>query len=245
MTGSDVVLLHGVGLDHRMWARCRVGLARRHHVTALDLLGHGSAPAAPPGTTLADLADDVAARMPGTAHLVGFSLGALVATQVALSRPERVHSLGLVSSVARRSPEQAAAVRSRLEAARADFDATARTAIDRWFSPEWRATEPGLADEMLATLRGNDRTSYFACYEVFATADAELFPHLPDIQAPTLAVTGADDPGSTPDMARLLADTIPQARAEIIPNARHLLPLERPEPLTRLLLAHTAEVAHV
>jgi pimeloyl-ACP methyl ester carboxylesterase len=244
MTSSDLVLLHGVGLDHRMWQRCLDGLAEYHRVSALDLLGHGSAPPAPPGTTLSVLADDVAARMPESAHLVGFSLGALVAAQIALSHPERVRSLVLVSSVARRDQAQAAAVRARLEAARTDFDATARAAVDRWFSPKWQAAEPELAAEVLATLRGTDHSSYLACYAVFATADAELFPGLRGIRAPTLAITGADDPGSTPDMARSLADAIPHARAEIIPNARHLLPLQHPDSLTRLVLDHTAEVAN-
>ncbi|MGY4742913.1 alpha/beta fold hydrolase, partial [Streptomyces sp. ATMOS53] len=85
----------------------------------------------------------------------------------------------------------------------------------------------------------NDRTSYLACYDVFATADAGLWPRLPDITAPTLAVTGADDPGSTPAMSRLLADRISGGRALIVPGTRHLLPLERPEELARAVLDHT------
>ncbi|MGY4745797.1 alpha/beta fold hydrolase, partial [Streptomyces sp. ATMOS53] len=85
----------------------------------------------------------------------------------------------------------------------------------------------------------NDRTSYLACYDVFATADAGLWPRLPDITAPTLAVTGEDDPGSTPAMSRLLADRIPGARAMIMPGTRHLLPLERPKELIEAILHHT------
>jgi pimeloyl-ACP methyl ester carboxylesterase len=234
-----ILLLHGVGLDRRMWSRCRLPGA-----VAPDLPGHGSAAPAPPDTTLADLSADVAERMSGPAHVVGFSLGALVAQHLAVTRPELVRSLTLVSSVAGRSAGESAAVAGRLAEAAHDFPATARAAVDRWMSPAWRAEEPELAEQLLATLLGNDVPSYLACYRVFATADAELWPLLPRISAPTLAITGADDRGSTPAMTHALAAAIPNARAVVVPGARHLLPLEHPERLTDEILALTAEVEH-
>lgn len=234
-----ILLLHGVGLNRRMWARCHLPGA-----LALDLLGHGSAPPAPPGTTLADLSADVAGRMPRPAHVVGFSLGALVAQRLAITRPELVRSLTLVSSVADRSAEESAAVRGRLEQAERDFPETVEAAVDRWLSPEWRADEPDLAERLRVTLLGNDRPSYLACYRVFATADAELWPALPRIAAPTLVITGAADPGSTPAMTHKLAASIPHARAVVVPGARHLLPLEQPARLTEEILALTTEVEH-
>ncbi|KPI18975.1 hypothetical protein OK074_1439 [Actinobacteria bacterium OK074] len=241
--GPSLVLLHGVGLDRTMWHRCLPALAARHRVTVVDLRGHGASPRASAGLSLADLATDVATLLDGPAHVVGFSLGALVAQQLALVQPELTASLTLVSSVAGRSDQERTAVATRRTRAEEDFAASARTAVDRWFSPEWRSREPELAQSVLTTLLGNDRTSYLACYDVFATGDAELWPRLPDITARTLAVTGADDPGSTPAMTRRLADRIPGARAVIVPGARHLLPLERPEELTRPILDHTATAA--
>ncbi|MEU1161581.1 alpha/beta fold hydrolase [Streptomyces sp. NPDC005921] len=242
-SGTDLVLLHGVGLDRSMWARCLPSLAARHRVTLVDLRGHGDSPPAAPGVSLADLAEDVAGLLDGPTHLVGFSLGALVAQQLAVTRPESTATLTLVSSVAGRSEEERAAVAGRRERARADFEGSARAAVDRWFSPRWRSREPESADRVLATLLANDRTSYLACYDVFATADVGLWPRLPEIKVPTLAVTGADDPGSTPAMARLLADRIPEAHAIIVPGARHLLPLEQPVELTEAILEHTAGTA--
>ncbi|MFJ8782108.1 alpha/beta fold hydrolase [Streptomyces sp. NPDC102476] len=238
-TGPDLVLLHGVGLDRSMWERCLPALAERHRVRVVDLRGHGTSPAAAPGVSLPELAADVAALLDGPAHLVGFSLGALIAQQLAAVRPELTASLTLVSSVAGRSREERAAVARRRERAVADFEASALAAVDRWFSPTWRTSEPELARSVLTTLLKNDRTSYLACYDVFATADAALWPRLPDITAPTLAVTGEDDPGSTPAMSRLLAERIPGARAVIVPGTRHLLPLERPEDLVEAILHHT------
>lgn len=240
--GTPLVLLHGVGLDRRMWDRCRPALAKRHRTRAVDLRGHGASPPAPDGVTLTDLARDVLNTTEGRAHLAGFSLGALVATRAALLRPDAVASLTLVSSVARRGEQEARKVEGRLEAAREDFAASADAALDHWFSDQWRDEEPELAASVRATLFGQDRDSYLACYSVFARADAELWPLLPELTVPTLAVTGSDDPGSTPEMTRRLAGAIPGARHSVVPGARHLLPLEAPGPLTDGIIRHTAEV---
>ena len=234
---SDLVLLHGVGLDHRMWDRCAPQLSR---VSTPDLPGHGAGEPIPPDATLDDLADAVLRGLPGPAHLVGFSLGALVAQQIALRAPTAVRSLVLVSSVAARSPEQAGAVRARLDAAELDFAATAEAAVQRWMTPDWQAREPELTAQLRSTLLGNDPDSYRTAYRIFATADADLAERLSAITAPTLAITGADDPGSTPAMTEHLAATIPHARAVVVPGARHLLPLEDPARLCAEIRAHLA-----
>lgn len=237
---SNLLLLHGVGLNRRMWRRCLDPLGARHRVRALDLLGHGQASPAPEGTTLADLAADVAGRMDGPAHVAGFSLGAMVAQRLALEHPELVRSLVLVSSVAARSPAESAAVAERLALAERDFPAAATAAVERWLP----TGDPELAAELRATLLGTDRRSYLTCYRVFATADRELWPRLAEIPAPTLAITGADDPGSTPEMTHRLATAIPGARAVIVPGVRHLLPMQAPDTLVQHILSHTTEVDH-
>ncbi|MFE3738829.1 alpha/beta fold hydrolase [Streptomyces sp. NPDC059134] len=242
-SGPRLVLLHGVGLDRTMWDRCLPALTESHRVTAADLRGHGASPPAAPGVSLAELAADVEALLEGPTHLVGFSLGALVAQRLALVRPDLTASLTLVSSVADRTARERDAVARRRRTAREDFAESARASVDRWFSAEWRAREPALAETVLRRLLANDPASYLACYDVFATADAELWPELPLITAPTLAVTGADDPGSTPGMSRRLAARIPGGSAQTVPGARHLLPLERPLALTEAIVRHTGATA--
>lgn len=240
--GPDVVLLHGVGLDSSLWARCLPELVEHYRVTTVDLRGHGSSPAAAPGTTLADLAADVVEVVSDIAatpaHLVGFSLGALVAQMTAATRPDMVATLAAVSSVALRTPGERRAVRSRLEVARADLAATVEVALSRWFDEAWRRREPELVEDVRRTMLANQPASYLACYAVFAEGDAELGPMLSRITAPTLVITGSDDPGSTPDMASRLADAVPDGRAEVVVGARHLLPLERPRELSQALTKH-------
>jgi pimeloyl-ACP methyl ester carboxylesterase len=235
MTGPTLVLLHGVGLDHTVWEPVTALLSDRFTVLAPDLPGHGSRPPAGAGITLADLADGVADEIPAGAHLVGFSLGALVAQYLAVHRPELVASLTSVSSVCQRTPQERAAVLARLDTAAADVAASSEASLHRWYD----GTD--VDDEQIArtkaTLLANDRDSFVNCYRVFATGDAEIGPELHRITAPALAVTGELDPGSTPEMTTRLAAAIPGCEAVIIPGARHMLPVQCPHELAEALSA--------
>lgn len=234
---EPVVLLHGVGLDSSMWDGLIVDgalwLAGRE-VLALDLPGHGHEPPLRRPLTLAEMAADIARRLPPRAHLVGFSLGALIAQELAARIPERVLSLVCVSSVCQRSEEEAAAVARRLDTARDDFEASAEAAVQRWF-PESTRVSADQIEQVRRVLLANDRESYLHAYEVFATGDRQVAESLPLITAPTLAVTGSDDPGSTPDMTLRLSRQVPSARTVIVEGARHMLPVEQPEQLARLI----------
>ncbi|MEZ0165921.1 alpha/beta fold hydrolase [Kineococcus sp. LSe6-4] len=230
-TRGTVVLLHGVGLDHTLWAPVRGALeSEGFRVLTPDLPGHGDAAPVPDGVTLADLAGQVAEVVPAGSHLVGFSLGALVAQHLARFRPDLAASLVSVSSVCRRTPAEREAVLARLATAEADFPASVAASLDRWF-PADDGVDPDLVRRTEKTLLANDTTSYLRCYRVFATADAELADELARITVPALAVTGDLDPGSTPDMTRRLAEAVPGCRAVVVPGARHLWPAQRPADL--------------
>lgn len=233
-----MVLLHGVGLDRSMWSRCIPSLSAQAFVVAPDLPGHGTSEPVRGPLHLDDLAAGVLDDLGDSAHVVGFSLGALVAEHLALTHPDRVRSLVLVSAVARRNPAERAAVQARYEAAERSPVDSAEASIQRWFRPSFKEREPELAGHVLRQLLSNDHQSYLACYRLFAEADATLWPQLGRICAPTLVTTGANDTGSTPEMTTALAGAIPHARAQVIPDAGHLLPLEQPAALTRAILDH-------
>ncbi|KAB1650518.1 alpha/beta fold hydrolase [Pseudoclavibacter endophyticus] len=233
---TGIVLLHGVGLDHTMWRAVQDLLPRAS--VAIDLPGHGAQPPLRTPQTLASLADDVLRRLPdGPVDLVGFSLGALIAQHLARFRPDRVRSLACVSSVCRRTEPERAAVEARLRTAHEAFVESAEASIERWY-PAGTPVPAGDIEATRRTLLANDVESYLHAYAVFARGDAEIAGELSGITAPTLAVTGELDPGSTPDMSRRLADAIPGARAEIVPGARHMLPLEAPRALVAALITH-------
>jgi pimeloyl-ACP methyl ester carboxylesterase len=243
MSKPTLVLLHGVGLDRTVWEPLTAIVEDRLDVLALDLPGHGDAGPVPEGVRLADLADAVARQIPDGAHMVGFSLGALVAQHLAIHRPELVATLTSVSSVCRRTEAERAAVLQRLGTAEQDPSASTAASLDRWFaggdvSAEW-------VQRTRATLEANDPDSFVRCYRVFATADAEVGPHLGRITAPALAITGQEDPGSTPEMTHRLAAAVPGCRAEIVPHTRHMLPLERPGALAAAITTLIGDQIHV
>jgi len=243
MTQTRLVLLHGVGLDHTMWESVAALLPADIDLVMPDLPGHGTQQPATPGVSLADLAEGVAGQVPPGSHLVGFSLGALVAQYLARFRPELVASLTSVSSVCRRTDDERAAVLGRLRIAESDLGASTAASLHRWFDGTSVPVEQVRRIE--SVLRANDPASFAACYRVFATADAEIGPELAEIGAPALAVTGAEDPGSTPAMAQRLAEAIPDCRAMVIAGARHMLPVERPGELVSCLSTFIGEHAHV
>lgn len=223
---ATVVLLHGVGLDHTMWQPLRQLLGRDS--VALDLPGHGARPMLREPQDLASLARDVLERFPGTepVHLVGFSLGALIAQHIARFAPDRVLTLTAVNSVCRRTAEESAAVEQRLATAGERFNEGVDKAIERWF-PVGQSTVPAeIIADTRRVLAANDLESYLYAYTVFARGDAEIADELQSITHPTLAITGELDPGSTPEMSSRLGQSVPNGRVHIVPGARHMLPVE-------------------
>lgn len=245
MSRARIALIHGVGLDASMWGPLREFLEPEFGVQTIELLGHGSREqAAPEGVTLAELASDVAERLAPGSHVVGFSLGALVAQHLARFRPDRVASLVSVASVCNRSAQEHAAVMLRLASATSDFPATVEASIRRWY-PEGSPVPAEVVEATRDVLLRNDPRSFVACYRVFATADAEIAPELPRITVPSHAVTGELDPGSTPDMSARLAAAIPGCTISVISGARHMLPVERPQELANDLTAFIKEHSNV
>jgi pimeloyl-ACP methyl ester carboxylesterase len=222
-----IVLLHGVGLDHTIWGPVveRLDAAGYDDLVADDLPGHGGHRLDGPATLRS-----LAPELPGPCHLVGFSLGGLIATRLAADRPGLVRSLTLVATVADRTPEQRAAVATRLATATADFGASVDVALERWGCP------PGGDIERI--MRANDVPSYLAAYRVFCEADDETWALYPSLAMPVLAITGADDAGSTPAMSEAIAAAVPDGRVVIVPGARHLVMLDAPDAVADAIISN-------
>ena len=145
--GEPLVLLHGVGLDHTLWDDLAPLLEPDFEVLRYDLLGHGAAPAlrgpAAIGDFIAQLDDELERAGWRGAHLLGYSMGGLIAGAYAAARPRRVRRLALLSTVFRRTADEAAAVQARLAAAATqDPQAAARISLARWFTPDFQARRP-------------------------------------------------------------------------------------------------------
>ena len=96
--GPDVALIHGWGMHSGVWEDVIEALLDEYRVTALDLPGHGYSRTAAIGQTLSDWCAAVLTQAPPQAIWIGWSLGGLIAQQIAINAPERVQRLILVSS---------------------------------------------------------------------------------------------------------------------------------------------------
>jgi (E)-2-((N-methylformamido)methylene)succinate hydrolase len=237
-SGSPVTLVHGVGSNLESWDAIAERLARHYRVIRLDLRGHGKSSRIET-CRLEDFLDDVSLVLDTLGikrtHLVGFSLGGMIAQAFVLAHPERVERLALIGAVAGRSPEERANVQARADKVREEGIASVVAAAeDRWFTEAFRRTYPEVVRKRLEELKANDHRSYSAAYTVFAEGD--LGSRLHEIRHATLIVTGEHDVGSNTRMARFMHEVIPGSTLHILPGLKHSVLLEAPVEIARLLL---------
>lgn len=229
--GDSLVLIHGVGANGRSWDEVIRALGPGFRILKLDLAGHGRSPPIRDSYSLERFACDVLATMDSAgmqrAHVVGFSLGGLIAQQIALLEPERVDRLALLAAVAGRTDDERAKVVARLDAIRAGgIAAVTGAARERWFTEEFARANPDRIAKRIAELEANDLESYLEAYRVFGTS--ELAPELHRIEARTLVLTGENDVGSNIRMARFMHDVIQGSELVILPRLKHSLLVEAP-----------------
>jgi 3-oxoadipate enol-lactonase len=245
--GPPVVLVHGLGMTREMWDWQWPALTGRFQTVRYDLLGHGASDKPRETYSLTRFADQIAALMDGLeidrAALVGFSLGGMIVRAFALAHPERVTALAILNSAHDRTEEERAAVLVRVEqAAKAGPRVTLEAALERWFTPGYGADHPEVLARVRRWILANDPDVYPLIYRVLAEGDSELAGAIAAIRSPTLVMTGGEDHGNSPDMARRMAELIPGARCEIVPGLRHMGLAEDPEAFNRPLLNFLGEI---
>ncbi|MEO3432855.1 3-oxoadipate enol-lactonase [Inquilinus sp. CAU 1745] len=241
-----IVLANSLGTDARIWDGVIAHLEDRYSILSYDKRGHGlsDAPSAPYSL------DDHAADMEGLVDhlgidgfaLAGISVGGMIAQRVAVRRPGWVKALALCDTAARIGTaeswnERIEAVRTRGLAAIAD------AVLDRWFTQAFRRDRQAeLAGWRNMLIRTPAEGYAGTCA---ALRDADLTAEVPTIRLRTLVVAGAEDRATPPDEVRALADLLPDARFEIIPDAGHIPSIEQPEKLAALMESYFREVGHV
>jgi len=230
-----VVLSHSLGMDLSMWDEQVGPLAVSFHVLRHDTRGHGRTTVTPGPYSLEQLARDVLGLMDGLglrrAHFCGLSLGGQIGMWLGAHAPERIERLVLCNTGARigtaeRWDERIAAVRQ------GGMASIGSSVPERWFSPEFRASSPGIVENARAVFEATPPEGYAGCCA--AIRDADLHPGLAAIRSPTLVIAGSQDPATPPADGRCLAAAIPNARYHEL-QASHLSCLEAADGFTSAL----------
>ena len=243
--GDAVVLVHGYTGDLGDWRHQVADLACDHRVLAMDHRGHGrsGAPRDRASYTIERMADDVLAVADAVGferfHLVGHSMGGMVAQELALRIPERLLSLVLEDTM----HEFAVA---RIEAVRKIFDARLRLAEERGMAAVAALPSPPPPPHQPAERVVEERARLASmAVDGFAGAWRALceWPGTADrahaIRTPTLVVYGELDAVIAAG-AKWLAEHVPGAVAEVIPVAGHSPQFERPALFNAALRRHFA-----
>jgi 3-oxoadipate enol-lactonase len=235
-----VLLVMGLAYPAAMWFRLVPALAEGHRVIRVDNRGAGrtgDVPGAP--YTVETMAADCLAVLDAadvdTAHVVGISMGGLIAQEIALTAPDRVRSLCLIATYAGiahavMNPEATAMLMQRgrmtpQEAAEASipFNYAPQTPRER-IQEDWAVRLP---------LAGTNE-GYLA--QVMGSSQWDGYDRLPGIAAPTLVVHGELDALVPPENGRIIAGRIPGAELVLVPDANHVLMTDQPEDVSRVLV---------
>ena len=235
-SGPHVVLLHPVGLDLSFLEPLAAELRRSFTVLSVDLRGHGRSPASPPARSLDDYADDVHALLGALgfapAAIIGFSFGGMVAQHLALKYPKDTSALAICACPSTLKPEsRVIAVERGAQAEREGIGAVLEGTLDRWFTPAFRAS--GAADSSRDRLLSDNVAAWAQAWRAMAMIDTA--PQLGTIRVRTLCLAGELDKSAPPDVVAAIAERIPGARFAVIADAPHMLFIEQPLAVARVI----------
>ncbi len=223
-----IVFIHGVGLTKDIW-KPQVNFFKKHSVIAYDLIGHGKTPLEKTPLNLHDFTKQLLNLLNeleiDKIHLVGFSLGALIARNFASIYGYRLSSLNLHASIYKRSEGQKRVVENRFELMKNDRPASKDRAVRRWFTETYLQNNKDMYETIFSMLEENNLNNLLKAYKLFVKyEDDDLV--LESINTNTLVTTGQYDVGSTVEMAKNLTNKIKNAKYIEIPNGKHLCNIE-------------------
>ncbi len=230
--GPPLVLVHGLGYARWGWEPVADPLAAHFEVVLLDNRGIGESEAPPGPYRVPDMAEDVVRVLDeagiARAHLLGTSLGGMIAQEIALKAPERMEKVVLVCTTPggpKAAPMPDVTIRLIAEAPTLDPLVALRKFVEN-------ALAPGTPEELIERIVAHRLRTAQPLEAWLAQAAAgqafDAWDRLPGLEAPVLVLHGTDDVVVDPANATLLVSRILGARLEWFPGCGHLLFWEQP-----------------
>ena len=245
--GDALVLLHGIGGCAKVWQPQLDFFSERYTVVAWNMPGYGGSPRMPEMTfpSLADALEALLDTLPNKrVHLVGHSMGGMVAQEFLRDRARRVASICLyATSPGLAQPETPAAIKAAAARAREFMERRigpldrgksmrdmAESVLDQLLAPDAPASARAAAIESISSVPPDVYRDAMRCILSF---DGTAI--VPKITRPTLVIAGGEDRTMTPAVVEAMARQIPGARYEVILRAGHLANLEDSPAFNRVL----------
>ena len=223
---TPIVFVHGVGLTHEIW-HPQLNFFKEYTTLTYDILGHGKSTLNKEIISFNDFSNQIIELIDelkiDQIHLIGFSIGSLIARNFATKFGERLKSLTLLGSIYKRSDEQQKIVNQRFEQARSELKLS-RQALKRWFTDKYLKNNPEIYEKISSILSANNMDNFLKVYELFVNHKND--EDFNKIKANTLVMTGEYDIGSTVKMSQELNDLISKSQLKIIKNGKHLCSIE-------------------
>ncbi len=238
-----VLLANSLGTNVHVWDAQVAELAASYRVLRYDTRGHGlSETGSLSGTTIATLADDVAALLAvldiRAVTFVGLSIGGMIGQHFAAAYPEGIDKLVLCATGNRIGTR--AVWDARIDAVeRAGVGAIVPDVLQRWFTPRTHIARPELVRGFATMLERTPAAGYAAACR--AIRDADLRTADAAVRCSTLVIAGSDDPVTNTDVAAELQGAIAGARLQVVAGAAHIVCAEAPDAFNAVLLRFLGE----
>lgn len=231
-SGPPLFLIHGIGAARNTWRFAMPILKEHFTVITYDLRGHGESPIPKHKFGLDELVADLESVRKRTgieqAHFAGHSLGGMIGPAYARKYPDRVLSLGVLSTAAFRTADDSSKVMGVVNAMEKDgIPKILRTLTDRWFTDEFIKENPQIVENRLKQVIETNSDIFLNVFRVYASV--EMSPWLHEIIHPSLILTGENDGGCNPRLNQQIADAMPNSELVILDNYKHSLLLEAGE----------------
>ena len=233
--GRPVVMMSNSLMSNMsMWNLTMPALKDRFRILRYDTRGHGSTGVTPGPYSIEQLADDAVGLMDALdireAHIMGLSMGGMIAQQIGARYPNRALSL-LLCNTASEMPPRSLWEERLLIARTQGITALADSTIRRWFTASFIERSPQIIEKIREMILATPLEGYLGC--AAAIRDMAQTTLLLKIKAPTLVVTGRQDPATTVEQSMVLNRMIDTSRMGVIENAAHLSNIEQPEIFNR------------
>jgi 3-oxoadipate enol-lactonase len=231
-SGPWVVLIHSLATNGSSWDNHVAWLSKDHTVLQYDVSGHGGSPL----SCITPSLDSFALELNGLlhalrvdkAHIVGISMGSMVAQHYAIRYAKRVRSLTLVATTGKSTPADRSAWMTRIATAQnSGMNALVDEFLNRWFTKNFLASKNPILEDVTNWIANTRVDGFIAA--VNAIAELDTLENLRRLTTPALVIAGENDLATPPAVVKSVADAIDGSKYVVIPKAAHWVPLEQPE----------------